>query len=235
MAKHIVIVEDDPDQRDNYQIALEQRGYRVTAYVGKQDAFVGLQQRPDLVILDIIMDNNIDAGFQLCVDLLKQHPQLPILFLTERVTEIDRILGLRMGAWDYQPKPVSLDFLAEKVATLLRLSDIRNLDGSQLTDEQNHQIGNLQLYNESRIARWCGHTIEDLTLTEFRMLEILTRRPGHIVNYDTLARSTQQHYVSNNTVSTHIRNIKRKIKKFDPAFNAIQSEYGMGYRWVMDG
>ena len=231
MAKHIVIVEDDTDQRDNYQFALEQRGYRVTAYAGKDQAEAGLRsERPDLVILDIIMDDNIDAGFQLCTALLKMHPELPVLFLTERVGEIDRILGLRMGAWDYQPKPVSLDFLAEKVATLLRLSDIRGVPSE--ADEQNvKDVGDLQLLEESRQAKWQGEEILGLTLTEFRMIEALTRRPGHILTYDTLAQATHQHYVSNNTISTHIRNIKRKIKKADSNFDAIKSEYGMGYRW----
>ena len=219
MAKHIIIVEDDRDQRDNYQFALEQRGYQVTAYAGKEQAEAGLkQQRPDLVILDIIMDDNIDAGFQLCAALLKIHPDLPVLFLTERVGEIDRILGLRMGAWDYQPKPVSLDFLAEKVATLIRLSDIRVVT-AEADDQSVREIGHLQLLEEG------------LTLTEFRMIEALTRRPGHILTYDILAQATHQHYVSNNTISTHIRNIKRKVKAIDAQFDAIKSEYGMGYRW----
>ena len=231
MAKHIIIVEDDQDQRDNYQFALEQRGYRVTAYAGKGQAEAGLkQQRPDLVILDIIMDDNIDAGFQLCAALLKIHPDLPVLFLTERVGEIDRILGLRMGAWDYQPKPVSLDFLAEKVATLIRLSDIRVVT-AEADDQSVREIGHLQLLEESRQAKWRDQEIEGLTLTEFRMIEALTRRPGHILTYDILAQATHQHYVSNNTISTHIRNIKRKVKAIDAQFDAIKSEYGMGYRW----
>jgi|TARA_B110000967_G_scaffold48853_1_gene49630 two-component system OmpR family response regulator len=231
LAKHIIIVEDDRDQRDNYQFALEQRGYQVTAYAGKEQAEAGLkQQRPDLVILDIIMDDNIDAGFQLCAALLKIHPDLPVLFLTERVGEIDRILGLRMGAWDYQPKPVSLDFLAEKVATLIRLSDIRVVT-AEADDQSVREIGHLQLLEESRQAKWRDQEIEGLTLTEFRMIEALTRRPGHILTYDILAQATHQHYVSNNTISTHIRNIKRKVKAIDAQFDAIKSEYGMGYRW----
>ncbi|MDB4001400.1 response regulator [Oceanospirillaceae bacterium] len=231
MAKHIVIVEDDQDQRDNYQFALEQRGYQVTAYAGKDEAESGLKlQRPDLVILDIIMHDNIDAGFQLCAALLKIHPELPVLFLTERIGEIDRILGLRMGAWDYQPKPVSLDFLAEKVATLVRLGDIR-IVSAETNDQKVKDIGHLQLLEESRQAKWQGQEILGLTLTEFRMIEALTRRPGNILTYDTLAQATHQHYVSNNTISTHIRNIKRKIKLIDTDFDAIKSEYGMGYRW----
>lgn len=232
MAKHIVIVEDDADQRENYQVALEQRGYQVTAFASKESAQEGLMSiKPDLVILDIIMQDNIDAGFQLCSDILKRYPQIPVLFLTERVEEIDRIIGLRMGAWDYQPKPVSLGFLAEKVSTLLRLSDIRDAPQDDL--EQNvREVGALKLLEESRLAQWQGQDIEGLTLTEFRMLEALTRRPGHIVTYDVLAQATHQHYVSNNTISTHIRNIKRKIKKLDNGFDAIKSEYGLGYRWT---
>jgi len=230
MAKHIVIVEDDADQRENYQVALEQRGYKVTAYASKESAQEGLMQvKPDLVILDIIMQDNIDAGFQLCSDILKRFPHIPILFLTERVEEIDRIIGLRMGAWDYRPKPVSLGFLAEKVATLLRLSDIR--DAPAEVEQSVRQVGSLRLLEESRLAQWNGKDIEGLTLTEFRMLEALTRRPGHIVTYDVLAQATHQHYVSNNTISTHIRNIKRKIKNLDHGFDAIKSEYGLGYRW----
>ena len=153
-----------------------------------------------------------------------------MLFLTERVGEIDRILGLRMGAWDYQPKPVSLDFLAEKVATLIRLSDIRVVT-AEIDDQNIRVIGHLQLLEESRQAKWRDQAIAGLTLTEFRMIEALTRRPGHILTYDTLAQATHQHYVSNNTISTHIRNIKRKLKNIDAEFDAVKSEYGMGYRW----
>jgi len=135
-----------------------------------------------------------------------------------------------MGAWDYQPKPVSLDFLAEKVATLVRLSDIRVVS-AEANDQNVRDVGRLQLLEESRQAKWQDQEIMGLTLTEFRMIDALTRRPGHILTYDTLAQATHQHYVSNNTISTHIRNIKRKIKAIDTQFDAIKSEYGMGYRW----
>jgi DNA-binding response OmpR family regulator len=115
------------------------------------------------------------------------------------------------------------------VATLLRLSDIR--DAPAEVEQRVREVGALRLLEESRLAQWNGQDIEGLTLTEFRMLEALTRRPGHIVTYDVLAQATHQHYVSNNTISTHIRNIKRKIKKLDNHFDSIKSEYGLGYRW----
>jgi two-component system OmpR family response regulator len=116
------------------------------------------------------------------------------------------------------------------LATLIRLSDIRVVT-AETDDQKIRNIGHLQLLEESRQAKWRNQEIVGITLTEFRMIEALTRRPGNILTYDTLAQATHQHYVSNNTISTHIRNIKRKVKKIDAQFDAIKSEYGMGYRW----
>ena len=107
MAKRIAIVEDDPDQRANYADAISKKGYSVSAYGSRVEALSGFDaELPDLVILDIILGEEIDAGFQLCRDLLAREPNLPVIFLTERIDEIDKISGLRLGAWDYLPKPI---------------------------------------------------------------------------------------------------------------------------------
>ena len=112
MAKRIAIVEDDPDQRANYSDAITKKGYEVTAYASRQEALAGFDENlPDLVILDIILGDEVDAGFQLCRDLLARAPTLPVIFLTERINEIDKISGLRLGAWDYLPKPIDEDRL----------------------------------------------------------------------------------------------------------------------------
>src|SRR5210317_821280 len=111
MKKTIAIVEDDPDQRENYRDAITKKGYLVRAYGSRAEALAGFEQAlPDLAILDIILGDEIDAGFELCRDLLARRPSLPVLFLTERIDEIDKISGLRLGAWDYLPKPISLDY-----------------------------------------------------------------------------------------------------------------------------
>ena len=127
MAKRIAIVEDDQDQRANYSDAITKKGYDVAAYGSREEALAGIEREmPDLAILDIILGDEVDAGFQLCRDLLVRAPTLPVIFLTERIGEIDKISGLRLGAWDYLPKPISLDYLAERISSLLRINEVRS-------------------------------------------------------------------------------------------------------------
>ena len=232
MAKRIAIVEDDPDQRSNYADAISKKGYDVTAYASRQEALEGIEkQLPDLAILDIILGDEVDAGFQLCRDLLAKAPSLPVIFLTERIDEIDKISGLRLGAWDYLPKPISLDYLAERISSLLRINEVRNSAVSGQASATARQIGDLSLDQEALLVSWRGDRI-DLSGTEFRMLAKLVRVPGHAVSYETLMNATMQSLVTNNTINTHMRNIRKKFEKIDPDFACIKSEYGFGYRWI---
>ncbi len=232
MAKRIAIVEDDPDQRSNYTDAITKKGYDVTAYASRQEALEGIEQQlPDLAILDIILGDEVDAGFQLCRDLLAKAPSLPVIFLTERIDEIDKISGLRLGAWDYLPKPISLDYLAERISSLLRINEVRNRAVSGEASATARQIGDLSLDQEALLVSWRGDRI-DLSGTEFRMLAKLVRVPGHAVSYETLMNATMQSLVTNNTINTHMRNIRKKFEKVDADFGCIKSEYGFGYRWI---
>jgi two-component system, OmpR family, response regulator len=228
--KTIVIVEDDADQRANYADAITKKGYRVRAYAGREEALRGLDQElPDLAILDIILGDEVDAGFQLCRDLLTRAPSLPVIFLTERINEIDKISGLRLGAWDYLPKPISLEYLAERISSLLRINAVRsNVDAKGSPTAK--RIGELMLDEDALLVAWKGHRI-DLSGTEFRMLAKLVRAPGHAVSYEILMNATMQSLVTNNTINTHMRNIRKKFEKVDPSFSNIRSEYGYGYRW----
>ena len=230
MAKTIAIVEDDPDQRSNYTDAITKKGYEVRAYGSREEALEGFdQQLPDLAILDIILGEEVDAGFQICRDLLSRSPSLPVIFLTERIDEIDKISGLRLGAWDYLPKPISLDYLAERISSLLRINEARESE-TQPDSASARQIGDLTLDQDALLASWKGERI-DLSGTEFRMLAKLVRMPGHAVSYETLMNATMQSLVTNNTINTHMRNIRKKFEKTDPEFSCIKSEYGFGYRW----
>ena len=232
MSHTIAIVEDDLDQCQNYQRALEQKGFKVLTFTGRPTARTALAQRaPDLVVLDIMLGNEVDGGFQLCRELLARHPQLPVLFLTERIDEIDQISGLRLGAWDYQPKPIGLTYLAERVASLLRLRDMRAQSGQSPSARH---VGRLSIQEEAMLIHWQGQPL-DLTVTEFRLLARLALSPGHALAYETLMKATIQQYVTNNTINTHMRNIRRKLKQLDPAFDCIRNEYGFGYRWVDSG
>ena len=227
MAKLIAIVEDDPDQRSNYTDAITKKGYTVHAYGSRDEALAGIDEElPDLAILDIILGEEVDGGFQLCRDLLTRAPNLPVIFLTERIDEIDKISGLRLGAWDYLPKPISLDYLAERISSLLRINEARD----HREEEESSRIGDLTLDQEALLASWRGERI-DLSGTEFRMLAKLVRMPGHAVSYETLMHATMQSLVTNNTINTHMRNIRKKFEKVDPEFSCIKSEYGYGYRW----
>ncbi len=231
MTYTIAIVEDDADQRRNYCTAMENKGFVVNTYADRVSAQQGMAvHTPDLVILDIMLGHEVDAGFQLCRDLLAAHPHLPVLFLTERIDEIDQISGLRLGAWDYQPKPISLAYLAERVASLLRLKEVR-LNSAQFDTPPSKRLGNLSVQEDAMYISWQGQAL-DLTVTEFRLLARLVRTPGHALAYDTLMQATIQQYVTNNTINTHMRNIRRKFTVIDPNFTCIRNEYGFGYRWI---
>jgi len=229
MAKNIAIVEDDQDQRANYVDAVTKKGYNVIAYSSRQEALAGFDKElPDLAILDIILGEEVDAGFEICRDLLVRSPSLPVIFLTERITEIDKISGLRLGAWDYLPKPISLNYLAERISSLLRINTARIESNSNANTAK--LVGDMSIDQEALLVSWKGQPI-NLSGTEFRMLAKLVRVPGHAVSYDTLMNATMQSLVTNNTINTHMRNIRKKFESIDSAFDCIKSEYGYGYRW----
>ena len=226
MSDSILVVEDDPDQRDNCADALRRRGYRVLACAGIDDARANLDDATvDLAILDIMLGDDHDGGFTLCRELLARTPELPVLFLSSRSDDIDRISGLRLGACDYQVKPVSLDFLVEKVAALLRMRT------TPATAGHSRAVGALELDDERCAAAWDGTPLP-LTLTEFRVLHAIVD-PGHArgASYDRLAAATRQTVVTNNTINTHVRNLRHKFRELDPEFAAICNVYGFGYRW----
>jgi two-component system OmpR family response regulator len=232
MTRDIAIVEDDPDQCRNYADALSRRGCRVRQAASRAEALAMLEQEmPDLAILDIMLGEELDGGFDLCRALLARNPQLPVIFLTSRSDDIDRISGLRLGAWDYQAKPVSLAYLVERVEAWFRILELRN-DGAQASRVRVH--GDLELDQDRLQARWRGDLVE-LTYTELRLLTAIVDHSGERgASYDTLADETRQGVVENNTINTHVRHLRRKLRHLDPEFDCIRNVYGFGYRWGCD-
>lgn len=230
MDRTIAIVEDDPDQRQNCADALARRGYQVLAYGSRAEAQAAFdQQLPDLAILDIMLGDEQDAGFELCRYLLARKSGLPIIFLTSRTDDIDRISGLRLGAWDYQTKPVSLGFLAERVSSVFRILNI-NQEKQQTVDVQ--KIGDLTLDSERMQIAWQGQSLV-LTFTEYSVLqELINKKEARGASYDELADATRQGVVQNNTINTHILHLRNKFRDIDKDFDCIKSVYGFGYRWV---
>ncbi|MCW8886229.1 MAG: response regulator transcription factor, partial [Motiliproteus sp.] len=168
MNELIAIVEDDPDQRQNYIDVISRRDYRVEAYGSRSEALDGFSKhRPDLVILDIMLGDDRDGGFHICQSLIQQYPELPIIFLTSRSDEIDQVFGLRLGAWDYQTKPVSLTILVERIAAMLKIAASRN--NSEAAPSAN---GSLQLDCDRVVVKWKQYRIP-LTVTECALLNVI--------------------------------------------------------------
>lgn len=224
----IAIVEDDSDQRDNYSDVLTAHGYEVRAYEDRPSAEVGFaRELPDLALLDIMLGEDMDGGFDLCMQLRNMSPTLPIIFLTARDSDADRISSQRMTAWDYITKPVSLEFLVARVHALLKISDQLQ---SAPTGSTTLSVGALELNEDSMLVKWKGQAVS-LTLTEFWIIESLTRNPGHVRTYDALSDVTRQGLVERNTINGYIRRIRNKFRDIDNGFDRIQTVHGTGYKW----
>jgi len=230
MSRKVAIVEDDIDQRENYADALKQSGYEVSTYPNRAEAFAGMQKNmPDLAILDIMLEHEMDGGFDLCRDLRQLSPTLPIIFLTTRDTDIDRVSGLRLDAWDYLTKPLNMQFLSVRINSLFRIVD--SLGQSPDKEKSNtHVIDHLEIDEDSMSISW-RNTELNLTLTEFWLIESMARHPGHVKTYENMMQITRQSYVERNTINGYIRRIRNKFKEIDKNFEHIQTVFGVGYKW----
>ncbi len=227
MSRTIAIVEDEPAIRDNYSDAFQREGYRVHAYGDSKQALQAFnQQLPDLVLLDISLDDGAEAGFELCRELRGLSASLPIIFLTARDNDLDSISGLRLGADDYLTKDISLPHLLARIAALFRRMEA--LTQAQESDTCIHH-GELTLDTTRLLATWRDEPL-DLTVTEFWLLHAIARRPGQVKNREQLMEAANI-VVDDTTITSHIKRIRRKFQKTDSAFNAIDTVYGMGYRW----
>ena len=231
MTKSIAIVEDDLDQRETYSDVLTAHGYDVRLYAGKDEALQGFHESlPDLALLDVMLGEDMDGGFDLCMDLRKRSQTLPVIFLTARDSDADRISSQRMMAWDYINKPVNLEFLVARVHALLSIADhLRQPE----EDSSIHHVGDLDLDQRSMSVIWKQRPV-NLTLTEFWIVEALARRPGHVKNYEALNEVTRQGLVERNTINGYMRRIRNKFRRVDPGFNQIQTVHGTGYKWPQE-
>jgi two-component system, OmpR family, response regulator len=226
-SRQIAIIEDEAVIRENYTDYLHRQGYRVAGYASRQQALQALEKGlPDLVILDIGLNDEIDGGFALCRELRARSTTLPIIFLTARDSDFDTVAGLRLGADDYLTKEISLPHLAARIAALFRRVDALSQDE---TEPEQLICDDLQLDTQRLTVHW-SETPVALTVTEFWMLHALARRPGHVRSRGQLMEEAQI-YVDEASISSHIKRIRRKFMEQDPDFDHIESVYGAGYRW----
>lgn len=217
----ILIVDDDPRLRDLVRIALERAGHGVlTASDGKQALVQAAREAPDLIVLDVGLPEM--DGFETCRR-LRERSEVPILFLTALDDEIDRILGLELGADDYVTKPFSPRELVARVRAILKRS-------TGLPPAPRLELGALTLDTQARICRAAGAEVE-LTSTEFGLLERLLREPARLVPRRDLVTAIwgPNSLVSDRTLDSHLRNLRRKLADGGQS-NMLETVHGQGIR-----
>lgn len=230
MSRHIVIVEDEEAIAQNYCDALRRQGYKVTHYRSRPEAVESFNTRlPDLAIIDVGLGDDIEGGFELCRDLRSRSAELPIIFLTARDSEFDVVSGLRLGADDYLTKDISQPHMLARITALFRRIDSLQKPRSA---EAEIQRGPLNINMDRMAAKWDGNLI-DLTITELWIVHALAQHPGHVKNRQQLMDAANV-VLDDNTITSHIKRIRKKFREYDASFDAIQTAYGMGYRWVTE-
>lgn len=217
----ILIVDDDPRLRDLVRLALERAGHAVlTAADGRQALVHCARAQPDLVVLDVGLPEM--DGFETCRR-LRERSEVPVLFLTARDDEIDRILGLELGADDYVTKPFSPRELVARVRAILKRS-------AGPRPAPRLEVGDLSLDTGARICRVARVEV-DLTATEFGLLERLMRDPARLVPRGALLVAVWGAHspVSDRTLDSHLRNLRRKLAEAGCA-DAIETVHGQGLR-----
>ncbi len=232
MAK-IVLVDDEKNILTSVRMALESKNHKVTEFHdGKSALEYLLTHSCDIAILDIKMPRM--DGIEL-LRRLREKNDLPVIFLTSKDTEIDELLGLKMGADDYIHKPFSPRLLIERVNTVLRRNKVRRTTTATDSSSATHakdiiEHGDLFLDLNRYDCRWKKQSIR-LTVTEFLILKALVLIPGVVKSRDALldAAYSEEAYSDDRTIDSHIKRLRKKFKKVDDNFDMIETLYGIGY------
>ena len=233
MAK-IALVDDDRNILTSVSMTLEAEGYDVSTYNDGLQALNAFNETmPDMAVLDIKMPRM--DGMDL-LGRLRQKTDMPVIFLTSKDDEIDEVLGLRMGADDYVRKPFSQRLLVERIRAILRRQEARLSDvGSVISEAANESLidrGELTMDPMRHAVTWKGKNVS-LTVTEFLLLQALATRPGFVKSRDQLmdVAYDDQVYVDDRTIDSHIKRLRKKMRSVDDDFSAIETLYGIGYRY----
>ena len=226
---NICLLDDDQNILASLSLALKAEKFEVETY---SDGIAGLEALKDnnfdIAILDIKMPR-LD-GLEV-LQKLRNSSDIPVIFLTSKDDEIDQLLGLKMGADDYITKPFSQKLLIERVKVILKRTSSSSKE-NQVNSDSLIERGNLLLNMDRHECHWKEERIR-LTVTEFLLLESLVNRPGYVKNRDQLmsAAYSDDLYVDDRTIDSHIKRIRRKFKAIDKDFNSIETLYGVGYRF----
>jgi len=228
----IALVDDDRNILTSVSMTLEAEGFEVETYNDGQSALDAFNKNmPELAVLDIKMPRM--DGMDL-LQRLRQKSKVPVIFLTSKDDEIDEVLGLRMGADDYVKKPFSQRLLVERIRALLRRQEAVSGDaiGAPVEESDVMVRGELRMDPLRHAVEWKGEEVT-LTVTEFLLLQALAQRPGFVKSRDQLmdVAYDDQVYVDDRTIDSHIKRLRKKMRSVDNEFSAIETLYGIGYRY----
>jgi two-component system response regulator ChvI len=236
MAVTIALVDDDRNILTSVSIALQAEGFATRVYSDGEAALKALVDNPpELAVLDVKMPKM--DGMEL-LRRLREKSELPVIFLTSKDEEIDEALGLAMGADDYITKPFSQRLLIARIRAILRRAELRAtpVDSSPAgtAAAESNQIvrGRLAMDPARHRVTWDGKDVT-LTVTEFMILEALAQRPGVVKSRNQLMDVAYHEdiYVDDRTIDSHIKRLRRKFREVDDEFKAIETLYGVGYRF----
>ena len=229
MSQSIALVDDDRNILTSISMALEDEGFKVQTYIDAENALVGISRNPpDLAVIDIKMPGM--DGEEL-LKRLRKKTTIPILFLTSKDEEVDELLGLKLGADDFIKKSggFSIKVLIERIRVQLRKKTHAVDDSKNLIKH-----GKLVLDPSQLECEWDGKSLpEKLTTTEFLIVKELAKRPGIIKERAQLMDIAYKdnNDIEDRTIDSHVKRIRKKFKKVDQNFSAIETRYGSGYRW----
>ncbi|MBI4820531.1 MAG: response regulator transcription factor [Deltaproteobacteria bacterium] len=221
----ILAVDDDPHIREVVRFALESAGHLVDSAENGKDALrIAAERAPDLVVLDIVMPGM--DGIELC-QRIRAASTVPVLFLSAKDDEIDRVIGLEVGGDDYVTKPFGTRELVSRVKAMLRRVAMAK-SSPAATRSERLVVGELTLSAEQFSVIWRGRSLV-LTVTEFGILETLMRHPAKVYTRSELVELAYRfdNHVTERTIDTHTRRIR---KKFGEDGEPIETVYGLGYR-----
>ena len=226
----IALIDDDRNILTSISIALEKEGFNVQTYLDGESALIGLSRTPpDLAVIDIKMPKM--DGEELLKKIRKK-TMLPVIFLTSKDEEIDELLGLKLGADDFIKKSggFSIKILIERIRVQLRKKNTNNLEDTKNIIAH----GKLKLDPSQLECEWDGKQLPDkLTTTEFLIVQELAQRPRIIKERSQLMDIAYREDtdIEDRTIDSHVKRIRKKFKKIDVNFSAIETRYGSGYRW----
>ena len=232
MSITIALVDDDRNILTSVSLALQAEGFVTRVYSDGEVALKALLDNvPDLAVLDVKMPRM--DGMEL-LRRLREKSAVPVIFLTSKDDELDEALGLAMGADDYIAKPFSQRLLIARIRAVLRRAEMRAIPPAETPAEEPAQIvrGRLAMDPARHRVIWDGKDVT-LTVTEFMILEALAQRPGVVKSRNQLMDVAYQEdiYVDDRTIDSHIKRLRRKFRAVDDNFKAIETLYGVGYRF----